>query len=109
MPGRSLDRYHITIRRQLAGQDHRNDGGGSDIDGVVIVFCRFDNECHVQITVRTPIAYRKPCSKLKRLNWFGASAARANSPRRNATIYGENNTANKRLLTLRECHHTHIG
>jgi hypothetical protein len=67
MPGRSADRYCKTIRRKLAGQYHRIDGAGTELGGVVIVLYRFDDECHVShITVRTPIAYRKPFSKLKR-------------------------------------------
>jgi len=32
----------------------------------MIVFCRFDYECHVEIAVRTPGAYRQPFRQLKR-------------------------------------------
>jgi hypothetical protein len=41
---------------------------GTDVGGVVIVLYRFDDECHVvpNITVRAPVAYRKPRRKLKR-------------------------------------------
>jgi len=32
----------------------------------MIVFCRFDYECHVENAVRTPGAYRQPFRQLKR-------------------------------------------
>ena len=45
-PGRTQDRHRKTIRRILAGQYHGIDAGGTDIGDVVIVFYRFDDECH---------------------------------------------------------------
>lgn len=47
MSGRSPDRNCKAIRDKLAGQYYRNDGAGTDVGGVVIVFYRFDDECHV--------------------------------------------------------------
>ena len=38
----------------------------TEVDCAMIVFCRFDYECHVEITVRTPGAYRQPFRQLKR-------------------------------------------
>jgi hypothetical protein len=46
-PGRSPDRNGKAVCRKLAGQYYRNDGAGTDVGGVVIVFYRFDDECHV--------------------------------------------------------------
>jgi hypothetical protein len=66
------------------------------------------NVMRSKITVRTPITYRKPFSKLKNLDQFGAIVARADRVRDNSAI-GENNTANKQLLTRLDCHHTHTG
>ena len=82
MPARRRDRNCKAFRHELAGQYHRNDGSGSEIDCAMIVFGRFDDECHVEITVRMPGAYRQPFSQLKRnLDGFGAFTVRANCTR----------------------------
>ena len=82
MPARRRDRNCKTIRHKLAGQYHCNDGSGTEIDRAVIAFCRFDDECHVKIAVRTPGTVRQPFSQLKRnLDGFGAFAVRANCTR----------------------------
>jgi hypothetical protein len=57
MAGGSPDRNFETIRHQLEGQYHRHHGAGSDVEGVVIVFYRFDDERHVVHDYRrTPVA-----------------------------------------------------
>jgi hypothetical protein len=53
-----------------------------------------------------PVAYRKPFGKLKDLDQFGAIVAHAHRARQ---PIGENNFANKPLLTRLDGHHTHIG
>jgi hypothetical protein len=58
-PGRILDRNGKAIRCKLAGQYDGIDGAGTDVGGAVIVFRRFDDECHVGPTVRAAIVYRK--------------------------------------------------
>src|SRR6266436_2155817 len=66
MPARRRDRNSKTFRHKLGGQYHRNDGSGTEVDCAMIVFCRFDYECHVEIAVPTPGAYRQPFRQLKR-------------------------------------------
>jgi len=81
-PARRRDRNCKTIRHKLAGQYHCDDGSRTDIDSTVIVFCRFDDKCHLEITVRTPGAYRQPFSQLKtKLGPVRSFAARANCTR----------------------------
>jgi hypothetical protein len=58
-PGRILDRDGKAIRCKLAGQYNGIDGAGTDVGGAVIVFRRFDDECHVGPTVGAAIVYRK--------------------------------------------------
>ena len=109
-PGRAPDRNLISVRRELAGEYHCNDGSGPDIHGVMIVFCRFDDECHdPKLLFERLSLNRKPFSPLNRkLDRFRAFAARQ-IVRATQLCIGENNTAHKQLLTLWECHHTHIG
>jgi hypothetical protein len=60
-PGRAPDRNFITVRRELAGEYHCYDGSGPDIHGVMIVFCRFDDECHdPKLLFERPSLNRKP-------------------------------------------------
>jgi hypothetical protein len=62
-PGRILDRDGKAIRCKRAGQYNGIDGAGTDVGGAVIVFRRFDDECHVGPTVGAAIVYRKAFSK----------------------------------------------
>jgi hypothetical protein len=57
-PGRILDRNGKAIRCKLAGQYDGIDGAGTDVGGAVIVFRRFDDECHVGPTVGAAIVCR---------------------------------------------------
>ena len=45
-PGRGPDGNRKASCCELAGQDYRIDGVGPDVGAVVIVFDRFDDECH---------------------------------------------------------------
>src|SRR4051794_15405970 len=47
LPVRGRDRNHKATLHELAGQDHRNDGAGTEIHGAAVVFYSFDDECHV--------------------------------------------------------------
>jgi len=51
----------------LGGQYHRNDGSGTEVDCAMIVFCRFDYECHVEIAVRVSPAIQAVETELGRL------------------------------------------
>jgi hypothetical protein len=55
-PGRAPDRNFTSVRRKLAGEYYGNDGSGPDIHGVMIVFCRFDDEFHDPKLLFEPIA-----------------------------------------------------
>jgi hypothetical protein len=61
-----------------------------------------------KIAVRAPIVQRKSFRKLKQPESVRSLAAFAHYARGNSMI-GENNTAHKPLLTLRDRPHTHIG
>jgi hypothetical protein len=75
-PGGCTDRNRKTVRRKLAGQYHRIDHAGTDVGGMLIISCRFDNECHGLQPFERRIA--KPFSKWKRNEYrLGAPPARA--------------------------------
>jgi hypothetical protein len=88
LPARSRDRNCKTIRRKLAGQYHRNNGGGTDIGGVVIVFCGFDDECHDPNSPKRPYRVSQAIRQVETdLERPAACMARANRARGNPVIY----------------------
>jgi hypothetical protein len=101
-PGRRPDRNGKTVCGELAGQYHSNDGAGTEVGGMVIVFYRFESFTASMMNV---MFHRLRAGVWIASREFAARARRAATPR----SIEESDAANKLLLTARGRHHTHIG
>jgi hypothetical protein len=93
MSARRRYRNRKAIRRELAGQRHRDHGVGAELGVATILLYRLDDESHLaRFPFDDPRLSQAVQRSLKDLDWFGASTAHGATHR----FIRENHTANKR-------------